>query len=89
MQLSQSHGSFNASQSVASTSGATPTPSRSSQQSAMSLSFTNGASRNSMSKGNYGGYEDGENYGAVVPYQEYKQEYKPQIYRVRFPLFLL
>lgn len=81
MQLSQSHGSFNASQSVASTSGATPTPSRSSQQSAMSLSFTNGASRNSMSKGNYGGYEDGENYGAVVPYQEYKQEYKPQIYR--------
>jgi len=55
----------------------------------MSLSFTNGASRNSMSKGNYGGYEDGENYGAVVPYQEYKQEYKPQIYRVRFPLFLL
>lgn len=37
-----------------------------------------------MSRGNFGGYEDSNGYGAMVPYQE---EYKPQIYRVRFPLF--
>ncbi|KAL2014490.1 hypothetical protein VTN00DRAFT_2015 [Thermoascus crustaceus] len=79
MQLSQSHmGSFNASQSVASTPGATPPPPRGSQQSAMSFSFTNGGPRNSMSRGNFGGYEDSNGYGAMVPYQE---EYKPQIYR--------
>ncbi|KAL1850633.1 transcriptional regulator swi6 [Paecilomyces lecythidis] len=74
--MSQSRmGSFNASQSVASTPGATPP--RGSQQS-MSFSFTNGMGHNSMSRGSFGGYEDTNAYGGMVPYQD---EYQPQIYR--------
>lgn len=71
---SQSHmGSFNASQSVASTPAATPP--RSSQHS-MSFSMPNGLPHNSMSRSSFGGYEDANGYGAMVPYQE------PQIYKV-------
>ncbi|KAL1964392.1 hypothetical protein VTN77DRAFT_6950 [Rasamsonia byssochlamydoides] len=75
--LSQSHmGSFNASQSVASTPAATPP--RGSQRSSMSFSYTNGGPHNSASQSSFNGYEDANGYGAMVPYQE---EYKPQIYR--------
>ncbi|KAJ9299503.1 hypothetical protein DTO217A2_8168 [Paecilomyces variotii] len=77
MPMSQSRmGSFNASQSVASTPGATPP--RGSQQSNMSFSFTNGMGHNSRSRGSFGGYDDTNTYGAMAPYQE---EYQPQIYR--------
>jgi hypothetical protein len=76
--MSQSHmGSFNHSQSVASTPTPTP-PTRGSQQSAMSYSFTNGVPHPSMSNG-FSGYERSNGYGTMAPYQE---EYKPQIYRV-------
>lgn len=77
--MTQSHmGSFNHSQSVAATPTQTP-PARGSQQSAMSYSFTNGASYSSMPNG-FTGYERSNGYGASNSYQE---EYKPQIYRVR------
>jgi hypothetical protein len=70
-------GSFNASQSVASTPAATPP--RGSQQSGMSYSFTNGVPHNAMPRSGFGGYDESNGYGAMMPYQE---EYKPQIYRV-------
>lgn len=85
MAMSQSRmGSFNASQSVASTPGATPP--RGSQQSNMSFSFTNGMGHNSRSRGSFGGYDDTNTYGAMAPYQE---EYQPQIYRVCFDFPLI
>ncbi|PGH33663.1 hypothetical protein GX50_03490 [[Emmonsia] crescens] len=70
--------SFNAaSQSVASTPAATPPPRPSQQQSNMSMSFpNNGATRNSVQRTSFGGYDDSNGYGQVMPYEEYK----PQIY---------
>lgn len=83
--MSQSRmGSFNASQSVASTPGATPP--RGSQQSNMSFSFTNGMGHNPRSRGSFGAYDDTNTYGAMAPYQE---EYQPQIYRVCFDFPLI
>lgn len=76
--MSQSHmGSFNHSQSVGSTPTPTP-PTRGSQQSAMSYSFTNGVSHPSMQNG-FTGYDRATGYGSMPGYQD---EYKPQIYRV-------
>ncbi|OJJ47051.1 hypothetical protein ASPZODRAFT_65157 [Penicilliopsis zonata CBS 506.65] len=73
--LSQSHmGSFNASQSAASTPRATPTP-KASQQSNMSFSFANGMPQ---SRVGYGAYEEANGFGQMAPYP---QEYRPQIYR--------
>jgi hypothetical protein len=46
----------------------------------MSFNYQNGVNHNSMHRASFGGYDDGNGYGAMVPYQE---EYKPQIYRVR------
>ncbi|EED15593.1 APSES transcription factor (MbpA), putative [Talaromyces stipitatus ATCC 10500] len=78
--MSQSHlGSFNHSQSVASTPTPTP-PARASQQSAMSYSFPNGAlhpSHPSMSN-SFNGYDRTNGFGTMTPHQE---NYKPQIYR--------
>jgi hypothetical protein len=80
MAFSQSQmGSFNASQSVASTPRATPPP-KGSQQSAMSFNYTNGLHHSS--RGSFGGFEDMNGYGTMVPY---KEDFKPQIYRVRHP----
>ncbi|KAL4892451.1 apses transcription factor [Aspergillus ambiguus] len=76
MAFSQSQmGSFNASQSVASTPRATPPP-KGSQQSAMSFNYSNGMHHGPRSS--FGGFEDMNGYGTMVPYQE---EFKPQIYR--------
>ncbi|KAL5356771.1 apses transcription factor [Aspergillus floccosus] len=76
MAFSQSQmGSFNASQSVASTPRATPPP-KGSQQSAMSFNYSNGLQHSS--RGSFGGFEDMNGYGTMVPYQE---DFKPQIYR--------
>ncbi|KEY75531.1 transcription factor APSES MbpA [Aspergillus fumigatus] len=67
-------GSFNASQSVASTPRATPPP-KSSQQS-MSFSYPN--SLPGGARGSFGGLDDTNGYGSMVQYQE---EYRPQIYK--------
>ncbi|GIK03937.1 hypothetical protein Aspvir_008012 [Aspergillus viridinutans] len=67
-------GSFNASQSVASTPRATPPP-KSSQQS-MSFSYPNGLPGGA--RGSFGGFDDVNGYGVMVQYQE---EYRPQIYK--------
>ncbi|KAH2965983.1 hypothetical protein KXW00_004007 [Aspergillus fumigatus] len=67
-------GSFNASQSVASTPRATPPP-KSSQQS-MSFSYPN--SLPGGARGSFGGFDDTNGYGSMVQYQE---EYRPQIYK--------
>ncbi|GIJ91336.1 hypothetical protein Asppvi_010301 [Aspergillus pseudoviridinutans] len=67
-------GSFNASQSVASTPRATPPP-KSSQQS-MSFNYPNGLPGGA--RGSFGGFDDMNGYGAMVQYQE---EYRPQIYK--------
>ncbi|KAF7122105.1 hypothetical protein CNMCM5793_000060 [Aspergillus hiratsukae] len=75
MAFSQSQmGSFNASQSVASTPRATPPP-KSSQRS-MSFSYPNGLPGGA--RGSFGNFDDMNGYGAMVQYQE---EYKPQIYK--------
>lgn len=71
-------GSFNASQSVASTPRATPPPPpKGSQQSAMSFGYPNGGGGGSRS--GYGGLEDQNGYGAVMSVHD---GFKPQIYRV-------
>ncbi|RHZ61086.1 hypothetical protein CDV55_100902 [Aspergillus turcosus] len=67
-------GSFNASQSVASTPRATPPP-KSSQRS-MSFSYPNGLPGGA--RGSFGNFDDMNGYGAMVQYQE---EYRPQIYK--------
>ncbi|KKK16281.1 hypothetical protein P175DRAFT_0504609 [Aspergillus ochraceoroseus IBT 24754] len=67
-------GSFNASQSVSSTPRATPPP-KSSQQSAMSFSYSNG--RPNGARGGFNGFEDMNGYGTMI----YHEEFKPQIYR--------
>ncbi|KAE8146715.1 hypothetical protein BDV25DRAFT_46451 [Aspergillus avenaceus] len=76
MSFSQSQlGSFNASQSVASTPRGTPPP-KTSQQSTMTYTYSHGLPPGT--RGNYGGFEDMNGYGHLVPYQE---DMKPQIYR--------
>ncbi|RAL08552.1 putative APSES transcription factor (MbpA) [Aspergillus homomorphus CBS 101889] len=73
MAFSQSHmGSFNASQSVASTPRATPPP-KASQQSAISYSFTNSLPHGP--RGSFSTFEDMNGYGTIY------EEFKPQIYR--------
>ncbi|KAL2825276.1 hypothetical protein BDW59DRAFT_73624 [Aspergillus cavernicola] len=75
MSFSQSQmGSFNASQSVASTPRATPPP-KSSQQSAMSLNYSNGLANGT--RASFNGLEDMNGYGTMI----YHEELKPQIYR--------
>ena len=71
-------GSFNASQSVASTPRATPPPPKGSQQSTMSFSYPNGMPAGSRSS--YGGFDEPSGYGPVMSVHE---GFKPQIYRVR------
>ena len=76
MSFSQSQlGSFNASQSVASTPRATPPP-KSSQQSAMSFNYPNGIPNGT--RASFNGFEDMNGYGTIM----YHEEFKPQIYRV-------
>lgn len=77
-------GSFNASQSVASTPRATPPPPKGSQQSTMSFSYPNGGVP-AGSRSGYGGFEEQNGYGPVMSVHE---GFKPQIYRVRFFSFL-
>ncbi|KAL4905164.1 hypothetical protein BDW74DRAFT_153135 [Aspergillus multicolor] len=75
MSFSQSQlGSFNASQSVASTPRATPPP-KNSQQSTMSFNFTNGLPNGT--RASFNGFEDMNGYGTMA----YHEEFKPQIYR--------
>lgn len=69
-------GSFNASQSVASTPRATPPP-KGSQQSNMSFNYPNGLS--SVSRSSFGGFDEPNGYGQIMPLND---EFKPQIYRV-------
>ncbi|KAL4992739.1 hypothetical protein BDW68DRAFT_172765 [Aspergillus falconensis] len=66
-------GSFNPSQSVASTPRATPPP-KSSQQSAM-FNYSNGLPNGT--RASFSGFEDMNGYGAML----YHEEFKPQIYR--------
>ncbi|KAL3470255.1 hypothetical protein BJX99DRAFT_239789 [Aspergillus californicus] len=74
MSFSQSQlGSFNASQSVASTPRATPP--KSSQQSAMSYHYPNGLPNGT--RASFNGFEDMNGYGTMI----YHEEFKPQIYR--------
>ncbi|KAA8646941.1 putative APSES transcription factor (MbpA) [Aspergillus tanneri] len=76
MAFSQSQmGSFNASQSVASTPRDTPPP-KGSQQSTMSFGYPNGLPNGS--RGSFGGFEEMTSYGAMIQYHD---EFKPQIYR--------
>lgn len=76
MAFSQSQlGSFNASQSVASTPRATPPPKGSSQPPA-SFNYSKNPPHGSRS---FGGYDEMTNYGAMIQYHD---EFKPQIYRV-------
>ncbi|EGD95810.1 APSES transcription factor [Trichophyton tonsurans CBS 112818] len=69
------HNSFHASQSHASTPAGSPPP-RASQHSNVSTSFSTNGMNNSMSRGSYGGYNEGNGYRSM-PYQD---GYKPQIY---------
>ena len=69
-------GSFNASQSVASTPRATPPP-KVSQQSSMSFNYSNGLP--SASRSSFGGFDEPNGYGQIMPFND---EFKPQIYRV-------
>ena len=69
-------GSFNTSQSVASTPRATPPP-KGSQQSNMSFNYPNGLP--SVSRSSFGGFEEPNGYGQIMPLND---EFKPQIYRV-------
>ena len=71
-------GSFNASQSVASTPRATPPPPKVSHQSTMSFSYPNSMPAGSRSR--YGGFDESSGYGPVMSVHE---GFKPQIYRVR------
>lgn len=73
-------GSFNASQSVASTPRGTPPP-KSSQQSAMSFNYPNGLQNGT--RASFNGIEDMNGYGTMI----YHEEFKPQIYRVGLSLW--
>ena len=47
----------------------------------MSFNYQNGVNHGSMQRGSFGGYDAPNGYGTMMSYQE---DYKPQIYRVRF-----
>ncbi|KAH8423677.1 putative APSES transcription factor (MbpA) [Aspergillus melleus] len=77
MAFSQSQlGSFNASQSVASTPRATPPPKGSSQQPPASFNYSKNPTHGP--RASFGGFEEITNYGALIQYHD---EFKPQIYR--------
>lgn len=84
MAFSQSQlGSFNASQSVASTPRGTPPPKGSSQQLPASFNYSKNPAHGP--RASFGGFEEITNYGALIQYHD---EFKPQIYRVLTLVFI-